>query len=121
METRLGRLATTAGSCLGAICKPLLLFVLAFLAAVAGAPVVFGSAFTTSDFVRQLASVGILDSLGGFLPRAPVAKTANYTDRLADQQRGGRCVRHAVHHARRRRRGDVHAARHHGDHGWPLV
>lgn len=79
METRLGRLATTAGSCLGAICKPLLLFVLAFLAAVAGAPVVFGSAFTTSDFVRQLASVGILDSLGGFLPRAPVAKTANYT------------------------------------------
>jgi hypothetical protein len=40
--------------------------------------VIAGTAYTDSDFVRQLWAAGILDRAGGFLNRAPVAKTANY-------------------------------------------
>jgi hypothetical protein len=86
-KTRFRRLVTTAGSLARGLASPFGKFVLGALVivltkgfglvALAG-PVVMGSAYTDSDFVRQLFAAGILDKAGGFLPRAPVAKTANY-------------------------------------------
>jgi hypothetical protein len=71
-----------------------------------------GSAFTDTDFVRQLWAVGLLDKAGGFVPRAPVAKTANYTV-VSPLDSAAATPAARVHHARRRRRRHVHAA---GDH-----
>jgi hypothetical protein len=55
-------------------------------------PVIMGTAYTDSDFVRQLSPAGILDRAGGFLNRAPVAKTANY--QILSPLGNGRRVRH---------------------------
>jgi hypothetical protein len=79
-SNRFTRLLATAGSLARVMIQPLALLLLAvfFKPLLAGALFVAGTAFTDSDFVRQLWSVGLVDKAGGFLPRAPVAKTNNY-------------------------------------------
>jgi hypothetical protein len=73
--------AAAVGSLAKALVKPLAILLLAvfFKPLLVGGALLMGSAFTDTDFVRQLWAVGLLDKAGGFVPRAPVAKTANYT------------------------------------------
>jgi hypothetical protein len=81
-QTPFRRLVDTAGSCARALAHPFVKFVLGVLLVIftkgLGLPLIAGTAFTDSDFVRQLFAAGILDKAGGVLARAPVAKTANY-------------------------------------------
>jgi hypothetical protein len=72
--------AAAVGSLAKALVKPLAILLLAvfFKPLLVGGALLMGSAFTDTDFVRQLWAVGLLDKAGGFVPRAPVAKTANY-------------------------------------------